>query len=421
MHTEYLRPKYFYDVVNGSIYWAIEQLYKNGVDTIDALNITNMLHSNAAVKQTIEKYNLTNMQEFIDMSQYAARHSMEEYILLVNNIVTASFKRDLYRVSVEIQASCFNPKADLSDLNYLVSEKITKLTEQYITSQEVTLFGEKVEDLWEEILCRRTEDGIYGIPSKYPILSEYFTFEPGELVLLSARMKRGKSALFLNEAVHKLKNGIPVLYIDTEMQDRLFFERMIAHVSGVEIKKIKTGRYNDDEEILIRKSIEWIKNQPFVHLYLPQSTDEEIYAICKICKYKMGDDLFFIYDYIKSNMASSSEQYNLLGAKTDFLKNKICGELNIPGFAGAQLGRNMEISDSDKIARYISTNVRWREKSVEEIQKDGLECGNYCLNIDINRNGQQMAEDEYIDMQFNGNVMRIEQAKQHMVLDTPFG
>ena len=55
----------------------------------------------------------------------------------------------------------------------------------------------------------------------------------------------------------------------------------------------------------------------------------------------------------------------------------------------------MEISDSDKIARYISTNIMWRKKTTEEIQRDGLECGNYAMNININRNGMQMEEDDY--------------------------
>src|SRR5574344_1751881 len=108
LHTDYLKPSYFYNIENGCIYWAIDQLYKNGVETIDALNITNMLNSNKSVKKKIEQYNLTDMQEFINMSQYACRHTLEEYKLLVNNIVTMSFKRDLSKLALEIQSNCFS-------------------------------------------------------------------------------------------------------------------------------------------------------------------------------------------------------------------------------------------------------------------------------------------------------------------------
>jgi replicative DNA helicase len=419
LHTDYLKPSYFYNVENGCIYWAIQELYKNGVETIDALNITNMLNSNGAVKKKIEQYNLTDMQEFISMSQYACRHSIEEYKLLVNNVVTMSFKRDLNKISVEIQSKCFNSETNLGELNSIVNSKINKLTEQYISTNEINLFGNRVEDLWKEVCDRRTENGVYGIPSKFERVNDFFTYEPGELVLLKARMKRGKSAFFMNEAIHKIKNGVPTLFFDTEMQDRLFYERMLANLTGIEVKRIKTGRYSHDEDQVLAKANEWIKKQPFVHIYVPQTTDEEIYATHKILKYKMGLE-FSIFDYIKSNILSSSENYNALGARCDFLKNNVAGELNIAMLAGAQLNRSNQVADSDKLERYVSASMLWRDKTSEEIAADTLECGNYALTIDLNRMGEQMDEAEYIDFKFDGNRMRIEQAKQHKANTTPF-
>lgn len=419
LHTDYLKAGYFYNIENGCIFWAISELYKNGIDTIDAINITNMLNSNKAVKKKIEEYNLADMQEFINMSQYAARHSLEEYKLLVNTIVTMAFKRDLNRVAVQIQSQCFDDNMDLSKLNSEVNKKINNLTEQYMTSREIEVFGSKVDLLWDEVCSRRNESGIYGIPSKYPHLNEYFTFEPGELVLLKARMKRGKSAYFLNEAIHKMKNGVPTLYIDTEMQDRLFFERMLANLTGVDVKRIKTGKYSYEEEQALAKANEWIKNQKFVHIYTPQTTDEEIYAIHKILKYKIGLE-FSIYDYIKSNILSSSENYNALGQRCDFLKNNIAGELNIAMLAGAQLNRVNQVADSDKLERYVSASVLWRDKTVEEVQRDGLASGNFCATVDLNRMGEQMSEDDYIDFMFDGNKMRIEEASPHNKNKTPF-
>ena len=273
LHTDYLKPSYFYNVENGCIYWAISELYKNGVDNIDAMNITNMLNSNRAVKKQIESHNLTNMQEFIDMSQYACRDTLDEYKLLVKNVVTMSFKRDLNRVANEIQSMCFDEKADLSQVNQTVNKKINRLTEQYVTTNEVEMFGTKVDELWKEVCDRCTDSGTYGIPSKFEHLNEYLTYEPGELVLLKARMKKGKSAFFLNEAMHKLKNGVPTLYLDTEMKDRLFYERMLANLTGIEVKRIKQKKYSDEEAKLLDKTNDWIKKQPFVHIYIPTSTD----------------------------------------------------------------------------------------------------------------------------------------------------
>ena len=419
LHTDYLKPSYFYRVENGCIYWAINELYKSGVETIDALNITNMLNSDQAVKRKMSECNLTDMHEFIEMSRYACRHSLEEYKLLVGNVVTMAFKRDLLKVSTEVQDSCFNSNADLARLNTLVNDKYTRLTEQYLVSSEIETFGAKVDSLWQEICDRRTDNGLYGIPSKYSILNDYFTYEPGELVLLKARMKQGKSAFFMNEAIHKIKNGVPTLFYDTEMKDRLFFERMLAHLTGIEIRRIKRGDYSYDEDQKLAKTMEWIKAQPFVHIYAPRTSDEEIYATHKILKYKIGLE-FSIYDYIKSNIQSSSENSNVLGQKCDFLKNEIAGSLDIAMLAGAQLNRANDVADSDKIERYVSTTLWWRNKDNETIEKDGFKCGNYALTVDLNRNGAAMDEDEYIDFKFDGSIMRIEEAEQHKVQDTPF-
>jgi hypothetical protein len=163
----------------------------------------------------------------------------------------------------------------------------------------------------------------------------------------------------------------------------------------------------------LQKMNDWIKKQPFVHKYVPVITDEEIYATHKILKYKMGLE-FSIFDYIKSNILSSSENYNALGARCDFLKNNVAGDLNIAMLAGAQLNRNNQVADSDKLERYVSASMMWRDKTSEEIARDGgLEYGNFALTIDLNRLGEQMLDDEYIDFSFDGNRMRIEEAKQH--------
>lgn len=419
LHSEHLKPGYFFNVENGCIYWAIDQLYKNGIETIDAINITNMLNSNKAVKRKIEEYNLNDMQEFITMSQYAARHTLEEYKLLVNNVLTLSFKRELAKLTSEIQSDCYNSDMDLSKLNQLVNDKLTGLTEKYVVGEEIKLLGERIDDIWNKVM---NEDVSRRLPSKFPSFNEYFYYEPGELVLLSARMKAGKSCFFANEAIHKLRAGVPTLYIDTELSTETFVKRMVSNITGIPFKKIQNKTFDKDEAELINKCIGWIKKQPFVHIYLPVGTMDEIYSICKILKYKM-DLKFFVYDYIKSYNSEAYANSALLGQMADFLKNKIAGELDLAVLSGAQLGRNNMISNSDNIARAISTGIYWRFKTAEEIARDGgLDAGNVLAYVDINRNGPQTDEDEAIFFNFDGDRQRITEAKiqKPQIPATPF-
>lgn len=144
-------------------------------------------------------------------------------------------------------------------------------------------------------------------------------------------------------------------------------------------------------------------------------SDEKLYSLCKMLKHKIGLT-FIVYDYLKSNETSTGDNYNVLGAKCDFLKNNIAGELDLAVLAACQLNRNGEVADSIKINRYLSVGIKWEYKTQEMIAKDGLKCGNAFAKIYVNRLGRQMQEDdeeEYIDFIFDGDKMTIIEAEQH--------
>lgn len=415
LHSDYLKPNHFYQVDNGCIYWSIQELSKDGIQTIDAYNISSKLQSNNAVRRTIEQYNLPNVEKMMEYYKAVARGTLEEYMMLVDNVVTLSFKRDLVKATNSIQIKCYDRGLDLEQLDNAVYDSLDELTQSYIASTEIRTLGEEIDDIWADITSRRTATGVYGIPSKYQSFDEFFTYEPGELVVVQAKYKQGKSVFMMNEAVHKLKNGVPTLVIDTEMPTRLYVERLLAHLTGIEMSRIKTGDYTEEEYNKIQQQIRWIKSQPFVHRYDPDITEEKLYAICKKLKRKMGLQ-FLVYDYMKSNETSTGDNYNVLGAKCDYLKNKIAGKLDLAVLAACQLNRNGEVADSIKINRYLSVGIKWEYKTPEMIAKDGKECGNAFAKIYVNRLGRQMQEDdeeEYIDFMFDGNVMTIIEAKQH--------
>ena len=72
-----------------------------------------------------------------------------------------------------------------------------------------------------------------------------------------------------------------------------------------------------------------------------------------------------------------------------------------------------------RIVRNASTLVKKQEKKPEEIEADGIECGNKKLIVVYNRNGMQMAKGEYIHVLFDGNHILYEEAKQH-IPETPY-
>ena len=359
LSCEYLKPGHFYHKENGCIYWAIQELYKSGVENIDAFNISSMLESNSAVSKTLSKVNMPDMDVYIDLSQDVARHSLEEYELLAKKVTELSFKRDLCKLMNSMENRTLQNDLDLGGLSKYVYDNIEQLTSKYVFRDDVIMFGDKIDDIYKEIEARRDANGLFGIPSKYPSLLKYFTYEHGELVMVCGRMKAGKSAVMLNEALDKLNKGIPTVYFDTEMNDRLFYIRVLSNLTGIRQDKIKSGDLLVEESRIINETNEWLKKQPFVHVFIPTATNDEIYQICRMLKYKMNLQ-FVVYDYFKSAESDSSAQYNDLGAKCDFLKNRIAGELDLAVLAGAQLNRQDEVADSDKLERYASVSIKWR-------------------------------------------------------------
>lgn len=374
-----------------------------------------MLQSHPGVARTVDKYNLPSTQELMELHKLTARHTLEEYLRLADLVVTFAFKREMIKTINVITADVYNDRIGLDELSNSVYEQLDGLTEKFVINREVSTLGDRIDDIWAEIEERRNENGGCGIPSKHHSFSEYFTYEPGELVMIQARYKEGKSVFLMNEVVHKLKNGVPTLVIDTEMSTRLYTERLLAHLSGVDIKRLKNGQYAPDEEAKINEAKAWLKKQPFDHIYKPDITDNEIYSYCQIYKKKFGLQ-FFVFDYIKSDESETSTNYNLLGRRTNFLKNNIAGKLELSVLSACQLGRNYTVADSDKINRYLSVAIKWGHKTQEMIANDGMECGNAFAKIYVNRLGGHMPEDDesaYIDLVFDGARMTIREAQPH--------
>ena len=82
--------------------------------------------------------------------------------------------------------------------------------------------------------------------------------------------------------------------------------------------------------------------------------------------------------------------------------------------AGLQLNKlTGTVSDSQKPERYCDVLMFWKDKTVDQLQQDGLDCGNYYIQVMKNRNGSIHDENDYVDVQFVGDLMNIKEAKKH--------
>lgn len=415
-YSEHLLPNHFTDKQNRCVYTAICDLAKKGISTVDPYNIIEVLNSSEATRKYSDELSIDKLQELMEMSDVLARSTIEEYKMLVSNVMDAAFRRDTFQRLKECQALCY----DRSENN--VEQKIYNIIDdvmtEFSTATEIPPYKDIIDDCWEEIKSRQG-NGFAGIPFKFETLNEYATIEPGELFVFAAEAKQGKSMMLLNCAIDLLKKDFAVLYLDSELNTRLFTARVLSHISGVEYKRLTAGNYTEEESNRIEEARSWMKTRKFTHIYIPMFDQQSIYTAVKKVKHTQGLDVLIV-DYFKgSGDGDAFDSYQELGRFVDMVKNQICGDMGICGIGAAQATSSGRVADSAKIGRNASTIALIQDKTPEEVEMDGAECGNKKLRVILNRNGMQMANGEYIDLFFDGNRIMYSEARQH-IPHTPY-
>ena len=415
-YSENLLPNHFFNKENRYIYAAICNLAQRGVQHIDPYSILQSLQSQEATAKYADEITVAQLNDFFDTSDSLARHTVEDYKLCVDNVIDAAFRRDALQSLKKCEAMCFNES--IKDIEQQIYRSLDDVMMEFSATTEVPAYKDVIDECWAEIEGRQGS-GYAGIPFKFPALNDYATIERGELFIFGAEQKQGKSMMLLNCAVDLLQHDYAVLYLDSELNTRLFTARILAHLTGIEYKRLTSGNYSEEEERRIIEAKEWLKTRKFTHLYIPAFDQHSIYTAVKKVNHTQGLDVLIV-DYFKGKGEGDAfDGYQELGRFVDMVKNQICGEMNIAGIGAAQATVTGKLADSAKIARNASTIAMISDKTPEEIEADGAECGNKKLRVTVNRNGMQMAQGEYIDLLFDGNHILYQQAKQH-IPQTPF-
>lgn len=408
-YSENLKPNHFTVEENAWLYWAVSDLVNRGYETVDVYSVINNLYRKESTRQKVEDLiTVPMLKETFEEAGAIARDDHVGYLDEVGKVLDAALRREICKMADEFKRVAGNTEIDdIENRAYQIMDQ---------TMMKFSLVNEipEVKDLADSVLeqIEEEQNGKSGLPFKWPTLNDYVRIEPGELVIFGAQAKQGKSMLLLNEAVDLMRQGKSVLYLDSELNSKMFITRLYSHLSGIEYGKLKTGNYSEEEHLNLLEARDWLKSKTLTHLYMPIFDESTVYTTTKRLKH-LGKLDVLIIDYFKSSKDEAYANYAELGRFVDLVKNKLAGALNIPALGAAQATSTGRLADSAKIGRNASTIIMLDDKTPEEIEADGPECGNKKLRIILNRNGAQMGEGEYIDMQFNGNLISYEEAKQH--------
>lgn len=248
---------------------------------------------------------------------------------------------------------------------------------------------------------------------------------PGDLVMLCARAKTGKSATLTNWATNiGVTDKVPVLYFDTEMNKREQEDRILAILTGIPHKEIVSGMYAVDTEFgkskdkyeKLNHAVQQLQEGEYYHVYIPSFSMEKVTALAH--KFKMQHNIQAIFfDYLKfpsSQIASlkTIQEWQMLGYIASSLKD-LAGKLEIPIYAGCQENRSdpksqtkdeRNVGGSDRILQLASKLIFLYNKSDEQIMKEGNLNGNQTLYIAYQRNGESNCPP--INVQFDRSILK---------------
>ena len=335
-------------------------------------------------------------------------------------------RRQLYLIADDVQDFVTSDKAEVlnpTELISFVEHRLADLSVNASDSDEVYKMGTDTE----EVLAQRAEHPtqVPGLEVGWPQYDRYTNgAQPGDLIVLVAESKTGKSVTLTNWATKlAIRDRIPILYVDSEMNEREQEDRILANLTGIPHDEIVSGMYvldtvngtASEKMEKLKRAREALGMGEYYHIYMPHFTAEKVTALARKFQMQFGiKALFFDYIKIPSSMANfrDIQEYQALGFFTSALKD-LAGTLHIPVFSAAQANRD-ELGGMNKDARHIGGSYRILQlaskliflvnKSDERIAKEGFDAGNQVLLIKYQRNGA--SDVEPINVFFNKQILR---------------
>ena len=337
-------------------------------------------------------------------------------------------RKELYDVCEKAKTFMLSDESEKLNPGELVGQienKITEIANSAINETTVYKMGSDLQARLEERAKRPTL--VAGIQVGWTVFDRLTNGgQAGDLIIVCARAKMGKSVILTNWAKRfSIDDGLPVLYIDTEMTSEEQEDRLVSILTQIPVSEIMTGLFAVDTEHgtakekieKIKNAIERIKSSPYYHVYMPNFSAEKVTALAKQYKAKYNIQALFM-DYIKipasqGNSLQQIKEYQALGFFTSTLKD-IAGTLKIPVYSAVQENRNDEkgtekgagnVAGSDRILQLATKLMFLYAKTDEQIARDTTLLGNRHLKIAYQRNGE--SDCPPINLQFDNQVVTI--------------
>lgn len=341
-----LRPESFYKEAHKEIYQAIYDLFQES-EPIDILTVTSQLRKTGKIEMVGGPYYITQLTNRVSSAANIEFHS--------RIIVEQSIKRELIRISSEIQKEAYEDTTDVFQLLDKMEQSLFEVSESNIR-KEYAKMKDIMAQAIEEIQSRKEHtDGLTGIPSGFTNLDRVTSgWQRSDLVIIAARPAMGKTAFVVSALRNAaVDHGHAVAMFSLEMSNVQLVNRMISGEAELESEKIKKGNLAEHEWAqLVHKTAKLTKAPIFID-DTPALSILELRAKCRRLK-QQHDIQLVVIDYLQLMSGDSSKggggqgnREQEIASISRALKN-LAKELSVPVLALSQLSRAVESRGGDK-------------------------------------------------------------------------
>ncbi len=341
-----LKPESFYKEAHKEIYQAIYDLFQES-EPIDILTVTSQLRKTGKIEMVGGPYYITQLTNRVSSAANIEFHS--------RIIVEQSIKRELIRISSEIQKEAYEDTTDVFQLLDKMEQSLFEVSESNIR-KEYAKMKDIMAQAIEEIQSRKEHtDGLTGIPSGFTNLDRVTSgWQKSDLVIIAARPAMGKTAFVVSALRNAaVDHGHAVAMFSLEMSNVQLVNRMISGEAELESDKIKKGNLAEHEWAqLVHKTAKLTKAPIFID-DTPALSILELRAKCRRLK-QQHDIQLVVIDYLQLMSGDSSKggggqgnREQEIASISRALKN-LAKELSVPVIALSQLSRAVESRGGDK-------------------------------------------------------------------------
>ena len=320
---------------------AIENLYENGLNKIQIIDIENFFENDPISKDIFEK---NNGIEFLqDLDVYTDENNFEYYY---NKLKKINLLRDYQKIGIDISSfyaeDLTNPKSfeinqkfellTVSEIAAEVKKRLLNIEGKYLKNDvtEVESASENIETLIQSFY----DHADIGLPLQGIYFNEILNgARKGTLCIRSAGSGTGKTRQAVGDTCYlafpirynsqtceweQTGNSEKILFIATEQDFNEIRKMILAYLTDINESRFRYGDFSDREKKIIEQAVVLLKEYEdnFYIVRMPNPTIELVkHIIRENCLTKDISYVFYDYIFIGPSLLNEFKGFNLRNDK----------------------------------------------------------------------------------------------------------